>query len=382
MGIMVMIGVLALAILLFLQHPQFGQSASGERLERIRDSPNYADGEFRNLDPGPIIVQDEEEEEGNFLLRLIKHFTNRPDGLYPDSAMPTVKTDLHALDRDRDLIIWFGHSSYFVQLDGHRILVDPVFSNYGSPLPFINRAFRGTSIYSSEDMPEIDYILITHEHWDHLDYPTMKEMKPKTGKVIAGLGVGAHFERWGYEPDRIIDADWYDRIEGENGFTIHVMPARHYSQRKFDRNQTLWVGFVIETPDRRIYISGDSGYGKHVAEIARRFDRFDLVAPDFGQYDDRWPLVHKTPEEASQVAEELKADALIFGHIGRFSLANHTWDDPFKRIAEVSKEKDYRLLTPRIGETVYLDDEDQIFFRWWEEADPVETPVDMQMQPR
>lgn len=364
----VTVAVSALSLFLFLQHPQFGGSPEGERLEQIEKSPNYSDGEFQNLDPTPVITE-EEEDEGNFLVRLFNHFTNRPDGLYPEGEMPAVKTDLHALDPEEDLVIWFGHSSFFIQLDGVRILADPVFSKDAAPIPFVNRAFEGTGIYSVDDFPEIDYVLISHDHWDHLDYPTVKDLEPKTGHIVAGLGVGAHIERWGYEPDRILESDWYDQIEGENGFTIHVVPTRHYSSRMLDRNETLWVGYVIESADRRIYISGDSGYGKHVYEIADRFGPFDLVAPEFGQYDDGWAHIHKTPEEAVQVAEELQADALIFNHIGKFALANHTWDDPFIRIAAASEGKAFSLLTPKIGEPVYLNDFGQSFSRWWEDVE-------------
>jgi L-ascorbate metabolism protein UlaG (beta-lactamase superfamily) len=218
-------------------------------------------------------------------------------------------------------------------------------------------------------MPEIDHLLITHDHWDHLDYPSVTALEPKVRKVIAGLGVGAYFEQWGYAQEKIHEADWFAVLELERGFTIRVLPARHYSRRLLTRNKTLWTGYALETAKRRIFFSGDSGYGPHFPELGRTFDGFDLAVLDMGQYDDRWPYLHMTPEEAAQAAEALRAKALLPAHVGRFSIARHSWDEPFKRIAAASEGKKYRLLTPMIGEPVSLDDGNQRFSRWWESVE-------------
>lgn len=151
-------------------------------------------------------------------------------------------------------------------------------------------------------------------------------------------------------------------------FTIHVLPARHYSGRLLTRNRTLWIGFALEHAGRRILFSGDSGYGPHFAEIARKFSGFDLVALNMGQYDARWPYIHMTPEEAAQAAEALNAKALLPAHVGKFSIARHAWDEPFERIAAASEGKRYRLLTPMNGEPIYLANEQQRFVRWWQKG--------------
>ena len=215
-------------------------------------------------------------------------------------------------------------------------------------------------------MPEIDYLLITHDHWDHLDYPSVKALQSKTRNVVCGLGLGAYFEHWGFAKEQIHEGDWFAALQLEKGFTIHVLPARHYSGRLLTRNKTLWAGYALETPNRRILFSGDSGYGPHIAEIGRRFDGFDLVVLDSGQYDERWPYIHMTPDEAAQAAQVLQAKAFLPGHIAKFTLAKHSWDDPFRRITAASERKNYRLLTPMIGEPIGFDNDKQRFSHWWE----------------
>ena len=214
-------------------------------------------------------------------------------------------------------------------------------------------------------MPDIDLLLITHDHWDHLDYETVTALESKIKLVFVALGVGAHFERWGYARDKVREADWYEKMTLGNDLAIHLVPARHYSGRGLARNKTLWAGFVLESDKRRVQLSGDTGYGPHFKEIGKRFGSFDLVALDMGQYDPRWPYIHMTPEEAAQAAQELNAKALLPAHVGRFSIARHAWDEPFERISAESKSKSYRLLTPRIGEAMNLGDDAQRFSSWW-----------------
>ena len=258
-----------------------------------------------------------------------------------------------------------GHSSWFIQLGGKRILIDPVFSGHAAPFSFMNKAFDGTSIYRAEDMPEIDCLLISHDHWDHLDHPTVAALNSKVKQVICPLGVGAYFEYWGYPKNKIHEGDWYDRMELEKDVVVHVLPARHYSGRLFKENKTLWAAFALETLHRKIFYSGDSGYGPHFSKIGKRFKGFDLVLLDCGQYDSRWAYIHMTPEEASRAAGDLGARAFIPAHVGRFSIANHPWDEPFKRLVKASPDKSYQLLTPKIGEPMILDGNSPRFSSWW-----------------
>lgn len=178
----------------------------------------------------------------------------------------------------------------------------------------LNKAFAGSSVYQAEDMPEIDCLLISHDHWDHLDYPTVTALRTKVKQVICPLGLGAYFQDWNYPKDTIDEGDWGDSIALGKDMLVHVIPARYYSGRLFKENKTLWAGFVIQTPDLRIFYSGDSGYGPHFANIGKTFNGFDLVLLDCGQYDSRWAYIHMTPEEAAQAAQDLAARTLIPAH--------------------------------------------------------------------
>lgn len=366
-GLLALVIAVAIAAFAYLQQPKFGRAPQGERLARIERSPNFVDGAFRNRVPTEILTND-----SSFLSVLIENtFGEKTGRLRPNAPIPTVKTDLKALDPARDLVIWLGHSSYYLQLGGRRILVDPVFSENAAPVPYANTAFSGTGIYRPEDMPAIDDLLISHDHWDHLDAPTLAALRPKIGRVICGLGVGATLERWGYAPGAIVEADWDDALELGPDATIHVLPSRHYSGRLMTKNKTLWVGFALEAHGRRVFLSGDSGYGPHFAEIGAKFGGFDLAILDSGQYDRRWANIHMFPEEAAHAAEDLRAAALLPGHIGKFAIANHAWDEPFARVAEASRGKPYRLLTPEIGEPVDLAEPGQSFGAWWRGPDRV-----------
>jgi L-ascorbate metabolism protein UlaG (beta-lactamase superfamily) len=360
-GMMAFPALVSLAACAFLQQPKFGAAPVGERLESFRDSPNYTDGEFHNCIETPTL------REGNSTFSILAGDLFRPAGnLRPAQPLPSVKTDLKALAVERDTIVWLGHSSFFVIFAGKRILIDPVLSPFAAPFSFANRAFEGTHGYDADDIPPIDVLLITHDHWDHLDYATLTALRDKVARAIVPLGVGAHLEHWGYASEKLSEADWYAKLTPGDGLAVHLVPARHYSGRWLTGNQTLWAGFVLESPTRRILFSGDTGYGPHFKELAQRFGGFDLAALDMGQYDPRWPYIHMTPEEAAQAAVELQAKTLLAAHIGRFSIARHAWNEPFARISAASRGLPYRLATPLIGEPLFVDDTAQRFTEWWQ----------------
>ena len=244
--------------------------------------------------------------------------------------------------------------------------MDPVFNDHAAPLSWFNNNFPGTDLYRAADMPEMDFLLISHDHWDHLDHQTAVGLMPKVKAVVSPLGVGAHFTHWGYPREKVLEADWNTALHFENGFAIHIVPARHFSGRLLTRNKTQWAGFVLETPAHRIFLSGDTGYGPHIAEIAKAFGSFDLVALDGGQYDARWPQIHMTPEEAALAARELNAKKLLLAHVGRFCISAHPWDEPFIRAVEASRDMPFQLVTPKIGEPLWLDGTEQTFSHWWQ----------------
>jgi L-ascorbate metabolism protein UlaG (beta-lactamase superfamily) len=352
------VGAFIVGLFAILNQPKFGKLPNGERQARIEKSPNYKNGAFKNLNFTPQLTG-----EGGFM-KIMKDMFNAKNRR-PVDPIPSVKTNLINLDRNMDVLVWFGHSSYFMQIDGKRILVDPVFCGNASPFPFMIKSFKGTDIYTPADIPEIDYLFITHDHWDHLDYKTITELKPKIGKVITTLGTGAHLERWGYDTKNIIENDWYDHLQLGDGFTLNTTPARHFSGRGPKPKQTLWASFVLQTPSTRIFIGGDGGYDEHFAEIGDKFGGFDLAILENGQYNTSWRFIHMMPNEVLQAAKDLRAKRLFPVHSSKFALANHSWDAPLKAITEFNKSVNQPLITPMIGEMVNLKDSFQIFSEWW-----------------
>ncbi len=350
-----------------LNHERFGAAPSGERLQRMQQTPTFKDGVFANTMPEPTNLVKE-----NFFVRMYNIHFNKEGQRTPSEPLPSVKTDLKALAAntpEANVLVPLGHSSYYMQLNGVHMLIDPVFSPYAGPFSFFNKAFEGTTVYGVEDMPSIDYILISHDHYDHLDYDVMKAMLGKVKKVIAPLGVGAHLEAWGYAPEQIWEGYWYESVELAKDFFVHVLPARHYSSRLFSKNQTLWAGFAFMTLERKILYSGDTGYGDHIPEIAKKLGPFDLTILDVGQFNpDGWPHIHLLPEHAAKAAEELGAKRLLPAHNSKFAIALHDWKDPLNMIEEHSKGKEYILLTPMIGQVINLDDNTQKFDAWWKKV--------------
>lgn len=346
---------------LYLQRSEFGQPPGADRLQAIQGSPNQTDGVFHNAIPTPTLA------DGQSLPGVMwANLTQKAERLVPEQALPFVKTDLRALPLERDVVVWLGHSSYYLHIGGQRVLIDPVLSDYAAPVSFANQAFQGSNPYSVEDIPDIDLLLITHDHWDHLDHVTLTALRPRIAQVITGLGVGAHLVHWGFAPEVVNEGDWMQSFYLSTGLGVHVLPARHYSGRTLVRNRTLWVAFALESSGRRVFFSGDSGYGPHFAEIGKRFGGFDLAVLDSGQYDPRWPHIHMNPEEAVRAAVDLDAAALLPGHVGKFAMARHAWDDPFQRLVVASQSRSQRLLTPVLGEPVRLDEPNQTFSFWWQ----------------
>jgi len=351
MIIAIFIGVaIVLTVFLFMQRPEFGNPARGERLRRIQESPNFRDGSFQNQTFTPVFAEDVSKFEmiKNGIFKISKRKK-------PSEILPSKKTDLLHLDPQKNVLVWFGHSSYFMQIDGKKILVDPVFSGHASPFSFMVSSFAGSDIYTAEEMPDIDYLFITHDHWDHLDYQTVTKLMPKVGKVITGQGTGAHLERWGFNPDRIIEKDWNEQVILDSGFTATATPGRHFSGRGFKRNQSLWCSFVLRTPTKKIFMGGDSGYDAHFAKIGTEYGPFDLALLECGQYNKSWKYIHETPEEAVQAAIDLQAKTMMPVHWGKFALSLHAWDEPIQRVTKEAHKLNVPIIHPMVGEEVNLD---------------------------
>jgi len=296
--------------------------------------------------------------------QLFRDFLSKPKTVSPAALLPSVKTDLHRLPGE-PAVIWFGHSSYFIRMAGLNLLADPVFSGHASPFSNIVRAFKGSDAYTLDDLPEIDIVLITHDHYDHLDYKAIKKLHSRTRFFYTALGVGNHLRKWGVDPSKIIELDWWES-NNEKALQITSTPARHFSGRSLIRNKTLWTSFVLKTATQTLYVGGDSGYDNHFREIGDRFGPFDLVMLDCGQYGANWPLIHMNPEETVKAALDLKARLLLPVHWGKFALANHPWNEPIQRVVKAAAENRMAVTTPQIGEPVVIGHEYPLKV-WWED---------------
>lgn len=321
-----------------------GGRARGERLQRILQSPNYRSGRFVNLLPTKMGM----ENEG--FVKTMRDFATTRDKVVPPGPLPTQKSDLRALSSIDPVVVWLGHSSYLLKYQGKVILVDPVLSAYASPLPVLIKAFAGTMLFSPDEIPEVDVLLITHDHYDHLDYPTIKALRAKVHHVVAPLGVGAHFERWGYDPRAVTELDWHESYTPWDGLHIHSTPARHFSGRGLGQNQTLWSSYALRWNALQLFVGGDSGYGPHFGEIGERFGGFDLAFVECGQYNVNWPSIHASPEDSAQAGVDLRAKVMMPVHWSKFPLAFHTWNDPALRVVKAAQELGLNLTMPKIGE--------------------------------
>lgn len=292
-------------------------------------------------------------DEGSFQALLHFLFKKYPNTVPDSGQIPAIRTNLKNLDQNKDLFVWFGHSSYLLQLSGKRILVDPVFCA-GAPFEFINKPFPGTDIYKPEDMPDIDYLIISHDHYDHLEYRTVKELQPRIAQVVTGLGVGEDFEYWGFPEEKISELDWGDSLATGDGFKFHCLPARHFSGRSVFSQKTLWASFLVETPDgKKIFIGGDGGYGKHFQKLGEQFPDITLAILENGQYNKDWKLIHTLPEELEKETMELGAQHVVTVHHSKFKLSYHSWNEPTQN-AKALQEKGIPVITPTIGEVVEI----------------------------
>lgn len=351
--------ITVLILFYIFDFPQLGKQPKGERLQRIKNSPNYKNKKFQNISYTPDL------KEGVTYFNIAKAFITTPKAnKKPRVALPSLKVDLKNITSKEPFLVWFGHSSYYLQIDDFKILVDPVFSGSASPFNFMVKSFDGTNIYSAEDFPELDVLLITHDHFDHLDYDTVKKLLPKVNKVITSLGVGSHLERWGYNTEDIIELDWYETVTINQSFVFTATPSRHFSGRTLERNTTLWSSFVLKTPQLNLFLGGDSGYDTHFKTIGEKFGPFDLAILECGQYNDYWHYIHMLPNEVIKAAKDLNAKQLLPVHWGKFKLALHNWDEPINEVLKEAEKENVNTLHPKIGEQLFFTT-NQTQQKWW-----------------
>lgn len=354
--------IIILAAGYLFMRPQFGGAATGERLTRIQGSGQYNNeaGKFQNRVSAPA------SGRGRSTLQLTYDFFVMDNNRFPRQKLPEAPPPLAALRTKSDDLrfIWFGHSTILLEIDGLRVLIDPVFSNYASPIPFTARRFQ-PPVLPLAQLTGIDLVLISHDHYDHLDYSTIKQLKKRDVPFIMPLGVGAHLAYWGIAESRIIELDWWQSADVQ-GVTFTAAPSQHFSGRTTTgNNPTLWASWAIKSKNRNVYFSGDSGYSGHYRQIGRRLGPFDLAFLENGAYSDSWKYVHQLPEEGVQASLDLGSNAMVPVHWAMFSLGFHSWYEPIQRATREAKAKGVNIITPMLGQLVELNGEVPPQ-AWWE----------------
>nr|MDT0657243.1 MBL fold metallo-hydrolase [Micromonospora sp. DSM 115978] len=346
-----------------------GGRPSGPHAERIRRSPHFRDGAFQNL----VTTRTMLAENGQRTLRefLLGGQRRRPAGPVPlvtptapaeSGDRPPTTADAVA---DELAVIWYGHASALIEIEGRRVLIDPIWSERCSPSRLVGPRRLHPVPVPLDRLPPVDAVLISHDHYDHLDMATVRALRDhQSAPFLVPLGVGAHLRRWGVPDERIMELDWSDRVSVA-GLTVTATPARHFSGRGLVRNRTQWSSWVLAGHHRRVFYTGDSGYFDGYAEIGRDHGPFDLTLIQVGAYDPAWPNIHMFPEEAVAAHLDLRGGLLVPVHWATFNLAMHSWAEPVDRLWREAKARGARLAVPRPGERIAVDDPPPVD-GWWQ----------------
>lgn len=338
-----------------------GKNPSVEQMREFAKAPNFVWNEAKQK--GYFINQNPQArhiKRANFLA-VLKYYLLKPKNAIPNSLLPCVKSDFSTLFSKTPLIAWLGHSSIFLHYKGLNILVDPLFGHYAAPKPYINKAFHSHSYFSEQDFSKVDIVLITHDHYDHLDYQSILALKDRARHFITPLGVGSHLRFWGVE--NVSELNWWESMEIE-GIKITCTPSQHSSGRGVEWHRTLWSSYVLSFGERNIFLSGDGGYYTHFRDIGERFS-IDLALLENGQYNTAWRYSHSFTHEVLQSALDLQAKMIIPIHYGRFVAGTHAWNEPLKNLIKLCKEHNKPICAPKIGELYALDSK-PLLEEWWE----------------
>lgn len=351
--------LMVIALLFLLLWPSFGRSPSKEQQNAYAQQTDaFYDSTFHTPEDFQLIVDVEEQEE------------DAEEEVRPSGRIPVEKiTELPLAEAEDLKITWFGHSTSLLQIHGMTVLIDPVLGEYASPVGFMGAKRMAEVPMEAEALPEIDVLLISHDHYDHLDDRTIKKIDAKVKSYCVPLGVENHLIRWGVNPDKIHVMAWWDEIE-INGLVIGATPGQHYSGRlPWKQNNTLWCGYVLKNAYHNVYYTGDTGYGEFFQEIRNRYGSPELVISEDGQYNPKWPDCHMFPQEVIQAAEDLGTEWVLPVHWAGFALAEHAWDDPAEQLTLYAETSQVSAATPRIGETVDFAEIERYQEKWWRSVD-------------
>ncbi|MEI5908071.1 MBL fold metallo-hydrolase [Bacillus spongiae] len=355
------IGVMVLIILFIMTYPHFGKRPQKMKRKSFETSPNYQNGVFS-------YPMNKESTSFSSMMTILRDFTiTRTPNRKPKERLQMDQVDFSTELKDHETsFTWFGHSALYIEMSRLRVLVDPMFGTSPTPFPQLSKSrYSGELPFEIEKLPEIDVVLLSHDHYDHLDYGTIKQIKNKVKKFVVPLGVGSHLERWGVSHEKIIELDWWEKVEVKD-ITFRSAPARHFSGRNLhDRNHTLWCSWMMETKQEKFFFSGDGGYGPHFKEIGDRYGPFDLAFLECGQYDERWASVHMFPEQTVQASIDVKANQFVPIHWGAFTLALHSWSNPVERASKEAARLKVPIVTPKIGEKMVIGSSHLPTDEWW-----------------
>jgi L-ascorbate metabolism protein UlaG (beta-lactamase superfamily) len=356
----ILIGIVAivLAIIGFIAFaPQFGKPPHGTHLEEIKSSPQYVQTKFEN---NPVVVVSSMDFTQS--LAVMWDMLRGKAGRNPSSKLPSVPLEIE--DGDNTHLTWFGHSTFFYEVGGKKILFDPMLGKYASPMPGLVKRYDYDLPSSAEELPALDVVVISHDHYDHLDYGTVKKLIEKTEHFVMPLGVGSHLKHWGVPEEKITELDWWEETNID-GVTLRAVPSQHFSGRSLsDGQKTLWAAWIIQNEKANIFFGGDSGYFPGFKKIGEKYGPFNLTLLDAGQYDELWSVVHMTPEEAVNAHKELRGNTFMPIHWSAFTLARHNWIDPVQRARAEAEKAEVKMITPIIGErfNVLIDTPNK---KWW-----------------
>lgn len=367
--VLLYVGALLLALVIAVQlfvayYPSFGGDVTKQRQELYADSAQFVAGTFQNQDSGSA-----KGFSLNKVLKIFrKFFFDQVENGVPENNIAIQKIDIADITafNEGTRLYWFGHSAFLMQIDSTTILIDPMLSEVPAPHPWIgDKRFSDELPIEIENLPKIDAVIISHDHYDHLDYASILKLKDKVGAYFVPLGVGVHLEAWGVSSDKIHEKDWWEATTFKN-MQLTCTPAQHFSGRKFNnRKSTLWSSWVIKSKDANIYFSGDSGYGKHFAQIGERHGPFDLALVECGQYNKMWPDIHMFPEESAQAGLDLNARAMMPIHWGAFKLSMHAWTAPIEQIRKEAAALCIPLVTAEIGAPIRIETLPKPNTLWW-----------------
>ncbi|MGV9777160.1 MBL fold metallo-hydrolase [Streptosporangium sp. NPDC003464] len=338
---------------------ELGGRAAGERLARMRRSPRFRDGVFHNAVPGSYTPP------VGSLPEMLREMVLNRDGRRPVGPVPLVTSPVTPPSAAGLSVVWYGHATTLVEIEGRRVLFDPVWSGRASPSRLVGPRRLHPLPVPLADLPALDAIVISHDHYDHLDRATVRALTALQGApFLVPLGIGAHLERWGVPASRIVELDWEEETSVA-GLRFVATAARHFSGRAFTRNVTLWGSWVVAGRAKRVFYAGDSGYFDGYAGIGAAHGPFDLTLMPIGAYSPAWPDIHMDPEEAVNAHLDLGGRLFLPVHWGTFTLAPHPWAEPVDRLWREAKARDVRLAVPRPGDRVDVDDV-PLVDSWWE----------------